>query len=79
MLIFPLFFFNTWTLVADIVRAHCKGVQPMAISSSVDESGQLNSHFVLQFTIEKGMCLDCKRGRYDIRITQADPCSISSQ
>lgn len=51
----------------------------MAISSSVDESGQLNSHFVLQFTIEKGMCLDCKRGRYDIRITQADPCNISSQ
>lgn len=41
----------------------------MAISSSVDKRRQLNSHFVLQFTIEKGMCLDCKRGRHDIRIT----------
>lgn len=77
MLILPLFF-NAWSLVADIVRARCKRVQPMAISSSVDERGQLDSHFVLQFTIENAMCLDCKRGRHDIRITQADPC-ISSQ
>lgn len=71
MLIFPLFFLTPgplW-LILSVLIVKEYGVQPMAISSSVDKRRQLNSHFVLQFTIEKGMCLDCKRGRHDIRIT----------